>query len=412
MKIKNLRKELLLFFLLYITLISGFILNENSTGGAYNDFVGRVDQTKFFLKDFWSTFLNYDSFGDRHSPIQFIIFTFLKQLNIEWDTIRFVNLHLMLLCILFFYKTLSLKFSNIDKGYLIIISFIFFLSPSFRSLSIWPDSRLVGFLFFIISVFYFLKSEKNSGLLYVYLNIFFLAIASYFSLNYSVFAIYFFYKFFLRFKFSANLYFIIFCNLVLALPAIYYIFILKIFFMFSASTPGLDSSNISFLQFNIFNKILIISSIILFYFAPFAFTKNVQIISKEIKLMEIFSILVLFFISVLFFNYQIEFTGGGIFFRFSNIILGNNYFFFIVCLVSLTYLFLFCKKRFDNLLIIFLLFLSNPQVTIYHKYFDPLLLFLIFSLISIDFKENFFNKKNIVILYIYYSIFLVINLLK
>ena len=236
-----------LFF--YISLIIGFILGEDLNGGAKSDFIFYENIISNFSNNFKDSFLNYEKFNERHSPIMIIFLSLLTKINFDIELIRLINLHINLLTIYFFFKCLNLKFYQVNKNYLYLISLVVFVSPNFRSLSIWPDSRLVGFLFFIISVFYFLKSEKNSGLLYVYLNIFFLAIASYFSLNYSVFAIYFFYKFFLRFKFSANLYFIIFCNLVLALPAIYYIFILKIFFMFSASTPGLDSSNISFLQF-------------------------------------------------------------------------------------------------------------------------------------------------------------------
>ena len=412
MKIINFRKEFLLFLLLYFSLLVGFIFNEDSTGGSYNDFVGRIHQTEFFLKDFWSVLYNYDSYGDRHSPIQFFIFTFLKKINIEWSTIRFVNLHLMLLCILFFYKILELKFSAIDKKFLLLIPFIFFLSPSFRSLSIWPDSRLIGFFFFILSTYFFIKSEKHKDLSYVYLNVFFVALASYFSLNFSLFSIYFFYKFYLRFKFSHNLYFILILNIILALPAFYYIFILKIFFMFSAGTPGVNSEEILSLQLNIFNKILIISSIIFFYFIPFVLSKNVEIIVKKIKLSEFLFVVILFIVCIFYFNYQVEFTGGGIFFKFSNIILKNNYFFLLISFISLIYFFLFCKKNFNNFLIFILLLLSNPQLTIYHKYFDPLVFFLIFSLLNIDFKENFFNKKNFSILYVYYSIFLVINLFK
>ena len=44
--------------------------------------------------------------------------------------------------------------------------------------------------------------------------------------------------------------------------------------------------------------------------------------------------------------------------------------------------------------------------------YDPLVFFLIFSLINIDFRHNFFIKRNIIILYVYYSIFLAINIFK
>ena len=56
-------------------------------------------------------------------------------------------------------------------------------------------------------------------------------------------------------------------NLVLSFPALYYVLILDINFMFSASAVpgGIDSVN----NINFFNKILIISSIVFFLFNSF-----------------------------------------------------------------------------------------------------------------------------------------------
>ena len=95
----------------------------------------------------------------------------------------------------------------------------------------------------------------------------FLIIASYVSPNFSVFIIFYFYHFFKRIKINKVFNIILLC-IILSLPAIYYLFILDINFL-TATTPGMKSGEAIGLNFNISNKILIISSIIFFHLLPF-----------------------------------------------------------------------------------------------------------------------------------------------
>ena len=116
----------------------------------------------------------------------------------------------------------------------------------------------------------------------------------------------------------------------------------------------------------------------------------------------------------LFFNYQIFFTGGGIFFKISNIIFNTNILFFMISTYSI---FLICAllikgKKIDNILILIIIILSNPQLTIYHKYYDPLLIFLIFTIFDLKFSKKYFNIKNIAVLNLFYLTFLILNFLK
>jgi len=64
-----------------------------------------------------------------------------------------------------------------------------------------------------------------------------------------------------------------------------------------------------------------------------------------------------------------------------------------------------------NLLLIFLIIIGNPQLEIYHKYYDPMLIILFFTLFNLEFNK-FFLKKRIIILYIFNFFFLIANLLK
>ena len=50
-------KNFIIFGLLYSSLILGFLINEDANGGAFADFGSYKIHIKFFLDDFWETFL-------------------------------------------------------------------------------------------------------------------------------------------------------------------------------------------------------------------------------------------------------------------------------------------------------------------------------------------------------------------
>ncbi len=395
--------------ILYFSLLIGFYYNEDSTGGALIDYFGQKPISINFSNDFLNTFLNYDEEATRHSPVLIILLSFLEKFQVNDLLIRLINLHICLILPIIFYKCLEIKFYNIDKRYLILLSGLIFLSPTFRSLSIWPDSRIWGVLFFCFSIYYFLlyKRHKNfSNCIYV---VIFYSISSYFSPNFSVFSIYFMFYFFKELNIKAIVKLLI-LNFFLSFPAFYYIFVLDINFMFSATgVPGGagDADN------NIFNKILIISSIIIFYMIPFLISKSINIKFKNINTINLIFLLILFCISLYFFNYKFEYTGGGIFFKISNFIFENNLFFFVFVIFSLIFNYLIFSSSINNLLIILLLILSNPQLTIYHKYYDPFLLILFLTLFDLDLnKKKLFSQKSINVFYSFSLLFLLLSISK
>ena len=151
----------------------------------------------------------------------------------------------------------------------------------------------------------------------------------------------------------------------------------------------------NFNTFNISNKILIISSMVLFFIAPIL---NFKLLKNEItnlKFIEILILIIFGLINVYFFNYP-EYDsgfGGGFFYKLSNIFFNNNYLFFIFAIFSIIYIYTILKKNYFNSLLFLTLILFNPQLTIYNKYYDPLIFIIFMTLISFDFKKNYFEKK-------------------
>ncbi|MDA9629763.1 hypothetical protein N9S67_02060, partial [Candidatus Pelagibacter sp.] len=193
-----------IIILLYLSLLIGFFLGEDTLGAASIDYYGTTIQVfKAFENNFANTFYNYTETGARHSPFFFIILYKLYYL-FEGDLIfRLFFLHINLIIPYYFYKCLRIKFGNFSKLTIYLLPIIFF-SPTFRSYSVWPDSFSFGLVFFIISVYYFLKFSKKKNFKNVLLNIFFLSLSAYCSPNFAIFSLYFFYHFYLFFNNDFN----------------------------------------------------------------------------------------------------------------------------------------------------------------------------------------------------------------
>ena len=400
------------FLLLYSSLIIGFLFNENLNYGSQHDWVGAyIPPIKDFSKNFLDTLLNYEIYSQRHSPLYLIILSFFYKLGLSLDIIRVIHLHLCISLIFIFYKCLKLQFNSTDKKILQLLSLIIFLSPTYRSLSIWPDSRLPGLIFFTLSVYYFLKflkkpENKNSWSCSISL-----IFASYISPNYSLFSLYFYFIFFKHLN-IINFSKLMIFNLFAALPMLYYLFILDINFLIAGKTPG-PSGEISSFNFNLSNKILIISSIVFFHLIPvFFYTVNYKkflIFIKE----KIIYISLLFLILIYFFNYQIDFTGGGFFYQLSNFLFNNNLLFFLICFFSISLFFYLSIINFENFLIILLLIISNVQNSIYHKYYEPLIIIIFFILFkNLNYKYFFSNFKNLFFLYFFGVTFIMLRIIK
>ena len=204
--------------------------------------------------------------------------------------------------------------------------------------------------------------------------------------------------------FSKNMLIIYSLNLILALPAIYYIFVLDINFLNKTAATNFNEGEKIFFN-NIFNDILITFTIIFFYFLPFLIEKIIKF-EKVYRLDYLIFSLILFSVCVYFFNYNYSYSGGGIFFKISYFVFNNNFFFYIIGLISILIFlpYLFINK--ENFIILVLILFNNPQYTIYHKYFDPFLLIIFFSLFNFQISLKEKKIKNFITIYLYFFIFL------
>ena len=390
-KISNNHYITFFFSILYLSLIIGFFYGENLNYGSYGDWGSYRPIINDFSNNFIYTFLNYDDYGNRHSPVYLIFLSLFLDLGFDIDQVRLMHLHLSILLVIFFYMCLKLRFTNINNNYLIALSLIIFLSPTFRSLSIWPDSRLPGLTFFVLTIYFFLKFKKTNNFKYTWITCISLIISSYISPNFSIFFPYFFFYFLRKYKFVKLSLLIIF-NILAAFPILYYILILDINFLTAGKTPGLTDEYLS-LSFNFSNKILLISSIIFFHLSPLLIHDNFYKPLIKFLLSKLIVLIILTGFLIYFFDYQVDYTGGGAFFILSNLLFSNNYLFFIISIFSFGFTAYIAFLNLNNFFLLSLLMISNIQNSIYHKYYEPLVIILFFTLLSQVKAESLLTKK-------------------
>ena len=321
--------------LLFLSIIFSYIILEDTIGGAKNDFIFHKKFIILFADDFKNTLSDYGK-GEllaRNSPVFYIFLSLIYKSGIALDNLKYLNIISIPVLIYVFYSCLRIQFKNINTNLLIFLSFVVLLSPTVRSLLVWPYPILYGFIFFLLSVKFYLKftKVKKNKINEAYKNILFLALASYITPNFSVFAIFFLYKFYLEFKNSKYLFYIIALNCFLATPAFLHYYI-NDFYFFNAPVSSIGLSD----QLNISNKIVIISSLILFYFIPLINKEMLGKMSYVFKDLKKQQILILFFlITIYFFSYPSGNFGGGIFYHLSQNLFANNIFLFVIFFLSI-----------------------------------------------------------------------------
>ena len=116
--------------------------------------------------------------------------------------------------------------------------------------------------------------------------------------------------------------------------------------------------------------------------------------------------IIISFISLINFDYNFNYTGGGFFLHLSNLIFKTDLFFLLLIPIfiyfSLKIIFINFK---DNIILFLILFLITPQFSIYHKYYDPLVFLMAFTNFDFNLEQNIYKKKNIAIIFIFYLLY-------
>jgi len=402
----------IIYSLLYLSLIIGFILNEDFAEGYVKDFeIHQMLIKNLFDQGIIYGLINYDLYYVPHSPVYIIYIFLLKKILISYDLVRLVNLHICLIIPIILILSIKEKFKlKKSSDPLYLLPSLFLISPYFRSGSIWIDDNIFALIFFCAATFYFIKFENNKKTeTFIFLSIFFLALSAYMRPIYSLFGMYFFIRFFLNNKNKGLLIKYILISIILSLPAFYYFFIL-------------DINKWAFTYIyreNIITIIFLVASVVTFYLIPFIFLTKKSLFKDFINLKYFLIFVLCLILNMAFFNYDRSYSGG-IVIKFSTLFFNSNYFFYLVS--SLCFIFILntffndkIKKNFLDILIILILFFLEIDGVIYHETYDPLLYIIIIILFKnrlfVEFIEKY-NIKKYFLIFSYFFIFFIAAILK
>ena len=397
-------KKIKIYFLYLSLFFLALLFNINPSGGAKQDYQLFQEVIKIFSANVDLKYAKFFFNSYHHSPVFYIFAGLLQKIFNNFEILRIINILISSLIPYIFFLVLRIKY-KINNLYIFFLSLIIFYSPYFIGTDIWLNGDNLSLLFFLLSILFFLKSEKSNNKIFPISCFLFLAICCYIRYYYCLFGLYYLYKYFHSFS-KKNFILLLILNFLLIFPAIvflYDIIIDKNFFI-----------NNNFLSFNYLNNSLIVSSIIFFYLVPIIFFETKKIILYYKKNIRLPLFLFSFSIFILLLNLLLNITlinppinGGGVFVKLISILnLNLNIFLFIIFyifILSINYLFL--SNQIENYLLLAILFLSFPVATIYQKYFDPFFIIFFFSLIKS--KIIYSNIKNKIINLFYLHLYFI-----
>jgi len=386
-------KKILLYSFFSFTVLIGFFLNED-TGGSGG-----------YIDDFNNTFLliqEPDKYFETDLTVHFPLHYYLSNLiyltlNSNTYLFRLFFCITSLIIPFLFFLCLKEKYKK-KNNILYYFSLIIFLLPNFRSAAIWANTQSTALIFFLLSLYFFLKSEKEKFEFYsnIILSIFFLSLALYTRQLYAIFFIFIIVTLFKKIKFEKFLK-ICFFIFLLSLPGIYII------------SKKINTLSVTY-SFEFQNSILVTSSILSTYLIPFYFVlyifHNKKLFNsiKDICIISIFSFIV--YLLSMFFSYNFK-IGGGFFLKLSIILFNNKILFYLTSMLGFYLIYKLINKNFYNLILSILILFSFPAFMIFQKYFEPMFLIILFLLYKNNYNYLILEKKkSILIFFLYYLIYL------
>ena len=354
-------------------------------GGAVSDLKTHWDYIQLLREDI-NNLIIYElgvDFKLLNYPLHHLIVSQIPIVNSNLKIYLLVFFIISLFLPVLFYKCLVVKYEKINKEKLLALASIIYILPGFQYSAIWGNPHITALFFLLFSIYFILKLEKSNfrNNNYIYYCILFLSLAAYVKQFYV-----FLFPFFLLIIFKKK-----------TIPAIKVIILLLVLglpgLVFLIKNPvllfGLNTLNVT----NFPSAVLISSTIIFFYLIPFIFqhfynnpTTYKALFLEILKKKIIILILTLiFFILVVNFYYKGD-IGGGIIYKFSNIILNNNYIFLMSAYFGIYSIFYYSGSNINNCFLSLLLLVTfSTGYFIFQKYFEPM--FFILLLIFYDKKR-------------------------
>ena len=419
--LKNIKKNevisIFLSFIIILYFIYGFYSNENSAGaGGYEGDFKIIWKNLLLFKE--NILINLDSlsYHDSRPPLSYILHVILNPFLESQGTFRFSVLVISAIVPLLLFFSIKENHTNTNNYLILLIALIITLSPYFRTSSYWGLGENYGLIFLISSYLLFIKFKKNynnKNNLKSLSILFFLCLSSsiciYFDqklifIPFFIFANIMISKFDNKIKFIALAFFIIF-----AMPYLYLINI------WGSIIPPLAASAREVGQKMNLYHIGYCLTIVGFYIAPLILFKNINFLEIKKKLLSknFFRLTIIFFIYIFLLIFLGDFKnlsndGKGLFHKLFIIIFENNnlrlFFTFVFFYLGLKLIYIFCEKKEDVFIILYLLILSLLTFPFYQEYLDPLIYILAFTFFNTKLNLNFKKTYFMIVYFLIFSL--------
>jgi hypothetical protein len=156
-------------------------------------------------------------------------------------------------------------------------------------------------------------------------------------------------------------------------------------------------------------------TIVGFYIAPLILFKNINFLEIKKKLLSknFFRLTIIFFIYIFLLIFLGDFKnlsndGKGLFHKLFIIIFENNnlrlFFTFVFFYLGLKLIYIFCEKKEDVFIILYLLILSLLTFPFYQEYLDPLIYILAFTFFNTKLNLNFKKTYFMIVYFLIFSL--------
>ena len=411
----------LLIFISFSSFFLGFYLDENSAGAGSHlgDWIFAWPNIQLFISQNVYDSIHSENYLSNRPPLLYILHKLFNPfIETEMGYRRSVFI-VSLTTPFLFYFCLKQKFKEIDSLLLFLISSVVLLSPYYRTSAYWGLEENYGYISLLLSFLflnYFLEnnSKKNYKIYFqLFFSIFFSSLCVYFDQKLIVIPLICFFTILgakkeINFKVLSILFYLIF-----SLPFIYLVI------LWGNITPGpVKLTNQLYL-----NNFGYASTILAFYLIPLFFFKEKKIFQliKESFLSKInYFLIFLFIIYCIYIFYYIglsEFysesnypsTGKGVIHKISLIVFNDDIirkiFIYFSFFISWIIIIIFINKNFkDGLILLYFITIFIFINPIFQEYFDPLILLIAFTFLS---STTHINLKNVIVLFLYSSFFLI-----
>ena len=176
MSLKDVNKEsfvYLLIFIIYFTFFLGFFLNENSAGGG--GYLGDIRHIWNNQKNFNNNTLSYsinstasgfsELYKSSRPPLNYILNKFLNPFANNIENLRLSVFILSIIFPIFLCLGFFIKFNEVNKKFLFLLSIIVLIDPFYRTSSFWAleENYGLGFVFISFLIFYKIKENKHQN---------------------------------------------------------------------------------------------------------------------------------------------------------------------------------------------------------------------------------------------------------